>query len=88
MKEIEVGEVFTISDEENVEHEVELIAMLQVEASDYVAVSFVEDLHDEAEEIDVFFLKVDEEGDFDAIDNDEEFDKVSKAFDELIEEEQ
>lgn len=88
MDEFEVGEIFTISDEEGVEQEVELIAAIQMEGNDYVAVSFVEDLNDEAEEIDVFFLKVDAEGDFDAIESDEEFDKVSKAFDELIDEEE
>lgn len=87
MEQIEVGEIFTISDEEGVENEVELIATFQSEGNDYVAVSFVEDLQDEAEEIDVFFLKVGAEGDFDAINSDEEFDQVSKAFDELIEEE-
>lgn len=87
MEKFEVGEIFTISDDDGVEQEVELIAAIQMEGNDYVAVSFVEDLNDEAEEIDVFFLKVDAEGDFDAIESDEEFDKVSKAFDELIDEE-
>ncbi len=88
MEKFEVGEIFTISDDDGVEQEVELIAAIQMEGNDYVAVSFVEDLNDEAEEIDVFFLKVDAEGDFDAIESDEEFDKVSKAFDELIDEEE
>ena len=36
----------------------------------------------------VFFLKVDGEGDFSAIESDDEFDKVSSAFDEMMDEEE
>lgn len=89
MEKIEVGEVFTISDESEIEQEVEVIGTLNIDGSDYVAVSFVEDLKISTdEEIDIFFLKVDEDGDFAAIESDEEFEKVSAAFDEsMIEEE-
>lgn len=89
MEKMEVGEVFTISDESEIEQEVEVIATLNIDGSDYVAVSFVEDLKISTdEEIDIFFLKVDEDGDFAAIESDEEFEKVSVAFDEsMIEEE-
>lgn len=89
MEKIEVGEVFTISDESEIEQEVEVIATLNIDGSDYVAVSFVEDLKISTdEEIDIFFLKLDEDGDFAAIESDEEFEKVSVAFDEgMIEEE-
>lgn len=86
MKKYEIGEVFTIGDEEE-EQEVEVIATLTVDQNDYVAVAFVEDLHEDVEEdIEVFFLKVDEDGELDAIESDEEFDKVSEAFDEMVEE--
>lgn len=85
MKKIEIGEVFTIGDEQE-EQEVEVIATLTVDEQDYIAVAFVEDLEEEVEEdIEVFFLKVDEDGEFDAIESDEEFDKVSEAFDEMVE---
>ncbi|KIY23351.1 MULTISPECIES: DUF1292 domain-containing protein [Mesobacillus] len=89
MEKMEVGEVFTISDESEIEQEVEVIATLNIDGSDYVAVSFVEDLKISTdEEIDIFFLKLDEDGDFAAIESDEEFEKVSVAFDEgMIEEE-
>ncbi|RKJ62195.1 DUF1292 domain-containing protein [Ureibacillus massiliensis] len=88
MEEIKVGEIFTIGDEENEEHEVEVLASINIEGTQYVAVGFVEDLREETEEdIDVFFLKVDEEGDFEAIESDEEFDKVSAAFDEVLDDE-
>ncbi|CAM3790798.1 DUF1292 domain-containing protein [Mesobacillus thioparans] len=89
MEKIEVGEVFTISDENDMEQEVEVIGTLNIDRSDYVAVSFVDDLQTESDEdIDIFFLKIDEEGDFAAIESDEEFEKVSAAFDEMMNEEE
>jgi uncharacterized protein YrzB (UPF0473 family) len=82
MEKIEVGEIFTINDEKDQEQEVEVLAAINIEGTDYVAVGFVEDLQEETEEdIDIFFLKVDQDGDFTAIESDEEFDKVSSAFD-------
>jgi uncharacterized protein YrzB (UPF0473 family) len=88
MDNIEIGEVFTISDDENNEHEVEVIAKLTIEGTEYVSVSFSEDLQQESgDDIDIFFLKIDPDGDFSAIESDEEFDKVSTAFDEVLEEE-
>ena len=47
MEKIEVGEIFSISDDVNEEHDVEVIATLELEGTQYVAVSFVEDLEDE-----------------------------------------
>ncbi|HYK72606.1 MAG TPA: DUF1292 domain-containing protein [Pseudoneobacillus sp.] len=86
MAKIEIGEVFSISDENNEEQEVEVLASLEMDNTEYVAVSFVEDLQEETEDdIDIFFLKVDSDGDFSAIESDEEFDKVSAAFDEILE---
>ncbi|MBC5637968.1 DUF1292 domain-containing protein [Ornithinibacillus sp. BX22] len=87
MDPIEVGEVFTISDEEQEESEVEVIAKVTLQGTDYVAVSFVEDLKEETEEdIDIFFLKLDADGELSAIETDEEFDQVSEAFDAIIDE--
>ena len=87
MENIEVGEIFTISDEMTRSEEVEVLAVINIEGTEYVAVSFVEDLQEETEEdIDIFFLKVDQDGDFTAIESDEEFDRVSSAFDEIIKE--
>lgn len=42
-------------------------------------------LHNE-DEIEVFFLKVDEDGDFDVIESDEEYDQVADVFDEMLDE--
>jgi uncharacterized protein YrzB (UPF0473 family) len=89
MEKLEVGEVFTINDENDAEQEVEVIGTVTIEGTDYAAVSFVEDLQTETDEdIDIFFLKVDEDGDLAAIDSDEEFEKVSSAFDEMLNEEE
>ncbi|MBG9588803.1 DUF1292 domain-containing protein [Cytobacillus firmus] len=85
MDKIEVGEVFTISDENDQEMEVEVLASAEVDGNQYAAVSFVEDLEEDTEEdIDVFFLKLDEDGDFTPIESDEEFNKVSVVFEEMI----
>lgn len=88
MEKHEVGEIFTITDENNEDLEVEVLAAINLEGTEYVAVGLVEDIQEETEEdIDVFFLKVDEDGEFSAVESDEEFDKVSAAFDEIMEEE-
>ncbi|MEH7302161.1 DUF1292 domain-containing protein [Neobacillus drentensis] len=87
MSKIEIGEIFTISDENDDEHEVEVLGVMTIEGSEYVAVAFADEVKQETEEdIDIFFLKVDEDGDFTAIESDEEFDKVSEAFDDMMEE--
>ncbi|MBS4211059.1 MULTISPECIES: DUF1292 domain-containing protein [Neobacillus] len=90
MTKVEVGEIFTISDDENEEgQEVEVLGVMTLEGTDYVAVGFVEDILEAGEEdIDIFFLKVDEDGDFSAIESDEEFDKVVAAFEEMMEAEE
>ena len=87
MEKIEVGEIFTIVDENDDEQEVEVLASMELEGNEYVAVSFVEDIKEDSEEdIDVFFLAVDEDGDFVAIETDDEFEKISEAFDDLLKE--
>ncbi|MBP2079285.1 DUF1292 domain-containing protein [Oceanobacillus polygoni] len=87
MDKIEVGEVFTISDETDEDQEVEVLARVTLENRDYVAVSFLEDLQEDSEsDIDIFFLKIDDDGELSAIESDEEFDNVSEAFDQILEE--
>ncbi|WP_059170675.1 DUF1292 domain-containing protein [Bacillus sp. FJAT-27445] len=89
MEKIEVGEIFTISDDDNEEQQVEVLAVMDLEGAEYVAVGFLDDLQEETEDdIDIFFLKVDEEGDLDAIQTDEEFEKVAQAFEELMDQEE
>jgi uncharacterized protein YrzB (UPF0473 family) len=88
MEDIKVGEIFTIVDESEEENSVEVLAKVTIEGTNYVAVSFVDDIKEETEDdIDIFFLKIDEDGDIAAIESDEEFEKVSEAFDALLDEE-
>ncbi|THE09124.1 DUF1292 domain-containing protein [Bacillus timonensis] len=88
MEKVTVGEVFSISDESGEDQDVEVLGVVTIEGTDYAAVGFLDDLEEDTEDdIDVFFLKIDEDGDFSAIESDEEFDKVSAAFDEIFDEE-
>lgn len=85
MEEVQVGERFTILDEEGLENELEVLATMELEGTTYIAVSFVEDLETEdLDEIDLFFLKLDDEGDFVPIEDDEEFAKISNAFEQQM----
>ncbi|HDX9578132.1 DUF1292 domain-containing protein [Bacillus cytotoxicus] len=89
MSEIEVGEIFTLSDENNEEQEVEVLGTMNVEGAEYIAVGFVEDIQTETEEdIDIFFLKVEEGSEFSYIESDEEFEKVSAAFEKIMDEQE
>lgn len=82
---IEVGQIFMVLDEDDQEQEMEVLGLLTVGEVEYAAVGFVEDIQEESDEdIDVFFFRVgDEELSF--IDSDEEFEKVSAAFQEAEE---
>ncbi|MCM3764692.1 DUF1292 domain-containing protein [Neobacillus niacini] len=85
MSKIEAGEIYTLNDENGEEQEVEVLGILKVEGAEYAVVAFVEDIQEENEEdIDIFFLKAEEDGSLSEIENDDEFDKVTKAFDEMM----
>ena len=85
MEEVQVGERFTILDEEGLENELGGFGYNGVEGTTYVAVSFVADLKtQDLDEIDLFFLKLDDEGDFVPIEDDEEFAKISNAFEQQM----
>ncbi|PGE98885.1 DUF1292 domain-containing protein [Bacillus pseudomycoides] len=87
MVEIEVGGIFTISDENDQEQEVEVLGTMNVEGAEYIAVGFVEDLQKETDEdIDIFFLRVEDDGELSYIESDKEFEKVSAAFEEMMDE--
>ncbi|WP_096154503.1 MULTISPECIES: DUF1292 domain-containing protein [Bacillus] len=87
MEPIEVGEIFTISDENGEDLEVEVLGVMTVEGSEYVAVAFVDDIQEETEEdVDIFFLKVESDEEFAHIESDDEFEKVSSAFEKVMEE--
>lgn len=88
MEEVLVGEVFTVAADDGEEYDVEVLATTKLDGAQYVAVAFVDDLDEDTEEpIDIFFFKVGEE-DFETIDDDDEYEKVSQKFDEILNEEQ
>jgi uncharacterized protein YrzB (UPF0473 family) len=84
---IEVGEIFTLIDENDEEQEVEVLGTMEIDGADYIAVSFVQEIEENTDEdVDVFFLRVDADGELAAIESDEEFEKVANAFEAAMEE--
>jgi uncharacterized protein YrzB (UPF0473 family) len=88
---IDTGEVFTLVDDEGIEQEVEVLGSLDLENQHYIAVAYLDELEDkdkdkEEEDLDIFFLQVNENDELSVIDNDEEFEKVSLAFEAALEE--
>lgn len=83
LEKIEVGAIITVLDESDLEQEMEVLGLLTVDGGEYAAVGFVEDIQGESEEdIDVFFFRVENDGELSFIESDEEFEKVSAAFNE------
>lgn len=81
MESVKVGEVFTLIDEEDQEQDIEVLATLTLDGDEYAAVAFADDVREQSQEdMDIFFLKVDAEGDLTGIEDDEEFAKVSTEF--------
>ncbi|CAH0210476.1 DUF1292 domain-containing protein [Priestia megaterium] len=84
MERIETGEIFTILDENDQEQDIEVLGKMTIEEHDYIAVAFVEEvLIETEEEIDVFFLKIEDDGEWSSIEDDDEFEKVSAVFEEM-----
>ncbi|MFF3023122.1 DUF1292 domain-containing protein [Gottfriedia sp. NPDC057948] len=85
MEKIEVGEILTLSYDEGDEQDYEVLGSITIEGHEYIAVGLLEEVEKESEEdIDVFFLRVEEDGEFYDIETEEEFEKVSAAFDEVL----
>ena len=77
MEKVEVGDIFTLIDENDQEQEIEVLGTMNLEGTEYAAVGFVEEIQEESEEeIDVFFLRVEEDEQLSIIESDEEFDQV------------
>lgn len=89
MEKIEVGDIFTLMDENDQEQEIEVLGALTLDGVEYVAVAFADEIDEDAvgEDIDVFFLRVEEGDQLSIIESDEEFDQVSAAFKEYGDEE-
>ncbi|MGM0881850.1 MAG: DUF1292 domain-containing protein [Bacillota bacterium] len=86
---IENGEILMMVDDEGAEQEVEVLGTLDLENQQYIAVAYLDELEDgekEKEDLDIFFLQVNENDELSVIENDEEFEKVSSAFEAALEE--
>ncbi|ART76518.1 DUF1292 domain-containing protein [Sutcliffiella horikoshii] len=89
MEKIEVGDIFIVTDENDQEQELEVLGTMDVADSVYVAVGFVEEIAKETTgDVDIFFLKVEEDGELSEIETDEEFNEVSAAFEAMVDKEQ
>ncbi|MFB7139212.1 DUF1292 domain-containing protein [Gottfriedia sp. NPDC056225] len=85
MEKVEVGQILTLSYEEGDEQDYEVLGSITIEESEYIAVGLLEDVEQASEEaMDVYFLRVAEDGEFYDIETEEEFEKVSAAFDEVL----
>lgn len=92
-EELEEFPILVLVDEEGEEHEFELLAELEIDSETYrVLIPFVEDEEEiEEEEVEVLILKVvyDDEGRefLSDIEDDEEWEKVADAWQELVDSE-
>ncbi|KZZ82664.1 DUF1292 domain-containing protein [Bacillus sp. SJS] len=85
MDKIEVGDVLLMEDENGEDQELEVLATAEIEGKQYAAVSFSEEIEKETtEEIELFFLRVEEDGELSEIESDEEFEVVTSAFESQI----
>ncbi|MEA1961867.1 MAG: DUF1292 domain-containing protein [Bacillota bacterium] len=84
--------IMVLVDDEGVEHEFELLAELEIEDENYRVLVPVEEEEVEEEEVEVIILKVvfDEEGEefLADIEDDDEWEKVADAWQELVESEE
>lgn len=83
MEKISAGDIITFVDENDQEREIEVFETLNLEGTDYAAAGFVEDIQENTtEKINVFFLKIEDDEQFSVIEDEEEFRKISAAFEE------
>ncbi|MTH51920.1 DUF1292 domain-containing protein [Bacillus mangrovi] len=86
MDTVEVGDLLLIEDENGQEQELEVLATAEMDGRQYAAVGFTEDIEKETkEEIELFFLRVEEDGELSEIEDDEEFEAVTSAFESQME---
>ncbi|PGS56407.1 DUF1292 domain-containing protein [Bacillus sp. AFS041924] len=85
MEKIEVGQILSLSYEEGDEQDYEVLGSIKIEEYEYIAVGLLEDVEKESEEeMDIYFLRIEEDGEFYDIETEEEFEKVSAAFEEVL----
>ncbi|WP_046174182.1 DUF1292 domain-containing protein [Domibacillus indicus] len=81
MEKVETGDILTLVDENDQEQEIEVLGTLKMDGTEYMAVAFTDELEEDTdEEVNVFFLKGEDPEQLSIIDDDDEFEKVSTAF--------
>ena len=78
---LDIGSTFKVLDENDQEQEMKVLGYLTVVDTQYVAVSFIEDIKVESEEeIGIFFFRLDADNNFVMMESEEEFERVSAAY--------
>lgn len=78
---LEVGETFKVLDENDQEQEMKVLGYLRVKETEYVAVSFIEDIQQDSEDdIGIFFFRVENDNSLGMMESEEEFENVSAAY--------
>jgi hypothetical protein len=78
---LDIGKTFKVLDDNDQEQEMKVLGYLNIEDTEYVAVSFIEDIQEDSEEeIGIFFFRVNDDNNFVMMESEEEFERVSAAY--------
>ena len=87
MAKVEVGEILILEGENGQEEEMEVLGTLDVEGIEYAVAGLVEEIQRETnDDMEIFFFRVDEEGELHEIESDDEFQKVARVLEESMKE--
>ena len=85
MAKVEVGEILILEGENGQEEEMEVLGTLDVEGTEYAVAGLVEEIQrDTNEDMEIFFFRIDEEGELHEIGTDDEFQKVARVLEESM----
>ncbi|PQD96324.1 DUF1292 domain-containing protein [Pradoshia eiseniae] len=80
MSKIEIGEILLLEGEDGQDQEIEILGTLDVDGAEYAVAGLVEEIKRETDEdMEIFFFRVDDEGELHEIESDEEFQKVASV---------
>lgn len=85
VEKLKVGDTFMRMNEHLEEKEVQVLSIMTYENKEYMVMVYVEDIeyYDELEAIDLMFVMINEEGEFEKI-REEEFEKVATEFQKIF----
>lgn len=85
MAKVEVGEILILEGENGQEEEMEVLGTLDVEGTEYAVAGLVEEIQRETnDDMEIFFFRIDEEGELHEIESDDEFQKVARVLEESM----